>query len=108
MIVSVATVDVVKDMLGVVNQSDDDVLEFCFDSAYIWVCGRVLPGHMTNPDVQYAIALLASRLYKRRQSPEGVAGWGELGVVRVMREDPDIRMLLEHHLDTHEGVLGLA
>ena len=49
--------------------------------------------------MQEAIILLASRLYKRRQSPEGVAGWGDLGVVRILASDPDINRLLEHHLD---------
>jgi hypothetical protein len=43
--------------------------------------------------------LLASRLYKRRNSPEGVAGWGDLGVIRIVASDPDIARLLEHKLD---------
>ena len=49
--------------------------------------------------MQEAIILLASRLYKRRQSPEGVAGWGDLGVIRIIARDPDIEPLLEHNLD---------
>ena len=46
-----------------------------------------------------AIVLLASRLYKRRNSPEGVAGWSDLGVVRIMAQDPDIERLLEWKYD---------
>ena len=55
--------------------------------------------HFDEPEVQEAILLLAARLYKRRQSPEGVAGWGDLGVIRIVARDPDIELLLEHHLD---------
>ena len=53
-----------------------------------------------HSDVQEAILLLASRLYKRRQLPEGVAGFGGEGVVvRILGMDPDVRQLLDRHLD---------
>ena len=59
----------------------------------------MMASHFESAEVQEAIVLLASRLYKRRSSPEGVAGWGDLGVIRIVANDPDIAHLLEHHLD---------
>ena len=38
--------------------------------------------------------MLASRLFRRRLSPEGVAGFGEFGAVRVIAQDPDIEALM--------------
>lgn len=50
------------------------------------------------PQVPDAIAeatlLLANRRFMRRDSPEGVAGWGQDGSVRVSRFDPDIEDLV--------------
>jgi hypothetical protein len=37
---------------------------------------------------------LASRLFKRNDSPLGVAGFGDMGVMRVSRFDPDIEALI--------------
>lgn len=41
-----------------------------------------------------ATLLLTSRLFRRRLSPEGVAGFGEFGAVRVGVVDPDIERLI--------------
>jgi hypothetical protein len=38
--------------------------------------------------------LLAARLYRRRNSPEGVATFTADGAVYVQRNDPDVAMLL--------------
>lgn len=48
------------------------------------------------PDaVRQACILQASRLFTRYDSPLGVAGWGDMGVMRVSyRVDPDVAMLL--------------
>lgn len=48
------------------------------------------------PDaVRQATVLQASRLFSRYDSPLGVAGWGDMGVMRVSyRVDPDVAMLL--------------
>jgi hypothetical protein len=51
---------------------------------------RVKAELLNDDETQEAILLLASRLYKRRNSPEGVAGWGDLGVIRILASDPDI------------------
>lgn len=45
-------------------------------------------------DVRQACNLLSLREFKRYDSPLGVAGFGEIGVVRVSRTDPDIESLL--------------
>lgn len=103
-----ATLETLKDSLGVKTDEDDHVLSHNLATAHKHICNRVKDDRLLHPDVQEAIILLASRLYKRRQSPEGVAGWNEMGIVRIMRTDPDISTLLELHLDVGRKVLGLA
>lgn len=44
--------------------------------------------------VKQATIMSAGRLYKRYDSPLGVLGFGDLGVVRISRLDPDIAALL--------------
>lgn len=47
------------------------------------------------PDVvEQANLLLAARLWKRKDSPEGVIGSAEWGVLRLSRADPDVVTLL--------------
>jgi hypothetical protein len=38
--------------------------------------------------------MLAQRQFKRYDSPLGVTGFGELGVIRVSRIDPDVESLV--------------
>lgn len=45
--------------------------------------------------VKQACRIQASRMFKRADSPLGVAGFGEFGVVRVSTLDPDVKALLE-------------
>ena len=46
--------------------------------------------------VEQATIIQASRLFKRLDSPLGVAGFGEMGVMRVSRAiDPDVAMLVD-------------
>lgn len=44
--------------------------------------------------VRQATILLAMRQFKRYDSPTGVMGFGDLGVMRVGRVDPDVEKLL--------------
>lgn len=46
--------------------------------------------------VQEATLIQALRLYKRKDSPEGVLGSSEWGQIRVSRLDPDVAKLVEH------------
>lgn len=53
-------------------------------------------GWPTVPDdVAEACLIQASRLFKRKDSPEGVMGSSEWGVVRLSRRDPDVWNLIE-------------
>lgn len=45
-------------------------------------------------NIKNATILLAVRLFRRKDSPEGVAGFGDMGVVRVGRFDPDYDNLI--------------
>jgi len=73
--------------------------------------GAQWPWHATRPTVQVtarfgwptvpepvrvAARIKAAKLFRRKDSPDGVSGFGELGVVRISRfEDPDVAMLLD-------------
>lgn len=46
-------------------------------------------------DIEQAALIQASRLFKRKDSPEGVMGSAEWGVVRLSRRDPDVWNLIE-------------
>lgn len=48
------------------------------------------------PEVQHAAQLLAARLYRRKDSPQGVIASADWGAVRVSRTDPDVAALLAH------------
>lgn len=45
-------------------------------------------------DIKQAAILLSMRQFKRYDSPLGVAGFGDLGVIRVGKLDPDIEALI--------------
>ena len=103
----VADLATFKRFIGSRNDQDDALLQSLLDVAVEHVYHRVMPERVAENDVQQAIILLASRLYKRRQSPEGVAGFGgEGGVVRILAGDPDVNELLERHLNYR--IAGIA
>ena len=55
--------------------------------------------------VTQATVLQSSRIFSRLQSPLGVAGFGEMGVVRVTRAlDPDVAALVE----PYRRIVGIA
>ena len=56
-------------------------------------------------DVQQACVLMSLRQYKRYDSPLGVAGFGDMGAVRVSRIDPDIQSMLAPY---RRNVVGVA
>lgn len=56
-------------------------------------------GWPTVPDeITQATLLQAARLFRRKDSPEGVTGSAEWGVVRLSRRDPDVWALIEHFI----------
>jgi hypothetical protein len=54
-------------------------------------------GWPTTPtEVEMATRLLAARLYKRKDSPQGVIASADWGAVRVSKTDPDVYALISH------------
>lgn len=49
-------------------------------------------------DIEQAARLQAGRFYRRKDSPEGVAGSAEWGLVRVPRLDPDVAALVDPYM----------
>ncbi|MFD9319290.1 phage gp6-like head-tail connector protein [Streptomyces sp. NPDC060053] len=49
-------------------------------------------------DIHEAALILASRLYKRKDSPEGIIGSAEWGVRNLSRRDPDVWNLIEPYI----------
>lgn len=45
--------------------------------------------------VQLGATMLAARLFERRNSPNGVAAFGDAGPAYVQRNDPDVALLLK-------------
>jgi hypothetical protein len=98
-----ADLDALRASLGTVSNVSNVNLERSLTAATAWVRERVKAALFDDDETQEAIVLLASRLYKRRNSPEGVSGWGDLGVIRILASDPDISRLLEHKLDMSQA-----
>jgi Phage gp6-like head-tail connector protein len=101
-----ADLETLKQYIGARNSNDDELLKERLFVAREHIFSRIKDSHRAQNDIQEAILLLASRLYKRRQSPEGVVGFGgEGGLVRIIAGDPDIIELLEKHLNlTDAGI----
>jgi len=62
---------------------------------YLWDPNdpTVWPSPQLPDTVFQACVLHASRLYRRRDTVDGTISWGDAGVVRVGRADPDIEAL---------------
>lgn len=85
--------------VGEVTDDQKPVLSECFEAALEKVDYHVDPdlievdgdyNDIVPYTVRLAVLMQTSRWFRRRLSPEGVAGFGEFGAVRVMRLDPDI------------------
>lgn len=85
------------------NASNDSVAIEAIQRAYgCWpTCGptrvRVTAkwGWATVPDtIKAATLLIAARTFRRKDSPEGVAGLNDLGTVLISRYDPDYAALI--------------
>lgn len=64
-----------------------------------WGWPDAVPGRVT-----YACLLKAARLFRRKASPDGIAGSAEYGIVRISRqEDPDVCGLLAHYCKGGNG-----
>jgi hypothetical protein len=58
-------------------------------------------GWASIPDTVHEATLIkAARIFRRRDTPEGIAGGAEFGAIRISsREDPDVAMLLAPYRD---------
>lgn len=56
-------------------------------------------------DVNEAAILKATSLFRRKDAPFGVAGFGEFGVVRIGRGDPDVMDLLRPYRRQYVGAV---
>jgi hypothetical protein len=85
---------------------EDGVIQSALDAAidygnrrtnYAWDPNATPSQWQTGlPDAVYQACLLhAARLYRRRDSLDGTVGWGDLGVIRVGRVDPDVASLYD-------------
>ncbi len=88
--------------IGEVNDEQMPVLNACLDAAVAYI-GYRTEGELEEDDdyqdivpanIREATLELTSRLFRRRLSPEGVAGFGDFGAVRVSGIDPDIERLI--------------
>ena len=95
-----ATVDDVVRWLGLrtVSTSETEVLTDVLEVATGAVLNRIVPVVDPDPVVDQAVVMYAARLWKRRNSPEGVAGFGDIGTVRISALDPDIEIMLSRYL----------
>lgn len=55
--------------------------------------------------IKQACIIQASRIYKRLDSPLGIAGWGDMGAIRVSSQlDPDVAQLVQPYKRTRNFV----
>ena len=96
----IADLATLRAYVGAVSTKDDALLTDRLAVARRHVERRISPDYVGDDDAEEAVLLVASRLYKRRQSPEGAAGFsGEGFVVRILSTDPDVRALMERLQD---------
>lgn len=76
-----------------IRASDDYLFPMKEEEALVRVTGQFGFASIPTPIVQ-ATVILASRIFKRNDSPLGVAGFGDIGVVRVGKLDPDVEALI--------------
>jgi hypothetical protein len=85
------------------DTQDDAELEDVVDATNAlvrcWPCSASAVGTELEPgefpaNVVRGAVMMAGRLFRRRESPSGVAAFGDMGAVYVQRNDPDVAMLL--------------
>ena len=94
--------------IGAVADDQEDILENTLNAVIAsigWRCDEELSLIQDTADPYYydevvpdnlreAVLLQTARQFRRRLSPEGVAGFGDFGAVRVSRVDPDVEQLI--------------
>ena len=86
----------VADWLRVDRNSVDLAL---LASVYAAVVEHVAENYIVDDPLtdaqQLAVWLQTARLWRRRDTPEGVAAFGDIGIIRVSVLDADVRALLK-------------
>ena len=90
------TLEVVKAWLKLTTSADDALVVNCTKAANAVVARYATPptDDLERGDQDLAATMLAARLYRRRNSPEGVQAMTDAGAWYVARTDPDIARLL--------------
>ena len=86
------------------DATEDAVIDSCRVAAIDYAITE-LPGYSWSSvdalDVPDEIVLAtvqnAAHLYRRRDSLDGTIAWGEMGVVRVGKSDPDVEKAYAHY-----------
>lgn len=92
-----ATVELVTAQLSLTSDPDALVTQ-AVNAANAWVRRqRVadISAEAWPDDIELGTVMLAARLYRRRNSPDGVQAMTDAGAAYVARSDPDIAMLLQ-------------
>lgn len=96
-----ASVDGVKVHLGVTDARDDvrlaSIVAAVNAKVRRWPCAEPAQGLLDWTGVEDVVEganLLASRLFRRKNSPAGVEAFGADGLAYVQRSDPDVAMML--------------
>lgn len=99
-----ATLALVKTHLRIDDNADDALITPIVNAVNTRVLSWPVAGvaedaaNWTVPEVAHIVegaVMLAARLFRRRNSPDGVAAFGASGPVYVQRTDPDIALLLQ-------------
>jgi hypothetical protein len=80
------------------DAAEDAVIDQCRTAAIAYGVSRTgsqwLSDTTTLPDAVFQACVMdAGRIYRRRDSLDGTIAWGDMGVVRVGRADPDVERL---------------
>lgn len=95
-----AALPAVKTQLGITDNRDDarlsDIIAAVNSEVRCWpVASRSIGLVSWYPSTALGSTLLAARLFRRKNSPAGVEAFGTGGAAYVMRNDPDIAMMLK-------------
>jgi len=90
-----------KQWVKVADDVDDVAIDQALSAAKTAIVARcpTLAAAPCPPDALYACLLWTNRLLVRRQSPEGVVGVADLGIVNIASRDRDIAQMLSPWLE---------
>jgi hypothetical protein len=99
--------ELVKAHLKVTDDIDDAAIDAAVDAVNdmvreLPICERAdtdpAPSDWTGPGLRritHGATLLAARVFRRRNTPDGIAAFGDGGTAYVQRNDPDVAQLLQ-------------